>query len=228
MYCPKCGNVIPDTANFCNVCGAPVSGGQPYADAAQVPVQHGGDSTNGSFSAPPYEYNDAPVYGNQNNGYNYDANGTMQPEPGMKWYGFVINFQLFVSALFGLYNAYQYLTGRIYALDSVSVSQIYSYFRGLRALDIVMGIAYIALAVFAIVTRQALAKLRKQGPTMLYAYLGFQILILVIYLIAGAGIANVPVSSLVNPGIIGNIGGIVLTLIVDFIYFNKRSYLFVN
>lgn len=36
MFCGRCGNRLPATGNFCNVCGAPIAAGQPAR--AQTPV----------------------------------------------------------------------------------------------------------------------------------------------------------------------------------------------
>ena len=60
-------------------------------------------------------YNQAP----QQNMYNQQDMYIQTPqqpqkELGMKWFHFVIYFQLFVSALVGLWNGFQLLTGRIY------------------------------------------------------------------------------------------------------------------
>lgn len=36
MFCPKCGNSVPDGSAFCNRCGAAVSGSVPYCQATPV------------------------------------------------------------------------------------------------------------------------------------------------------------------------------------------------
>ena len=37
MFCPKCGNELPDTAAFCNACGATVEKKAPAAESATKP-----------------------------------------------------------------------------------------------------------------------------------------------------------------------------------------------
>ena len=38
MFCPKCGNNLPDNATFCNVCGTPMNNNQPMPP--QQPQQY--------------------------------------------------------------------------------------------------------------------------------------------------------------------------------------------
>ena len=38
MFCPKCGNELPDTAAFCNACGATIEKKDPVASTAAKPV----------------------------------------------------------------------------------------------------------------------------------------------------------------------------------------------
>ena len=103
----------------------------------------------------------------------------------MKWFHFVIYFQLFVSALVGLWNGFQLLTGRIYGENT---DRVYSYFSGLKGVDTIIGICYIAIAIFALVTRFMLADFKKCGPAM---YIGMQVAGLIISIAYIASVTSI-------------------------------------
>lgn len=99
--CNNCGNQISDGQLTCPVCGAYTGAGAQANN--QTPQQN--------------------MY-NQQDMYNQTPQQP-QKELGMKWFHFVIYFQLFVSALVGLWNGFQLLTGRIYGENT---DRVYSYF----------------------------------------------------------------------------------------------------
>ena len=142
--CNNCGNQISDGQLTCPVCGAYTGAGAQANN--QTPQQN--------------------MY-NQQDMYNQTPQQP-QKELGMKWFHFVIYFQLFVSALVGLWNGFQLLTGRIYGENT---DRVYSYFSGLKGVDTIIGICYIAIAIFALVTRFMLADFKKSGPAI---YIGKQ------------------------------------------------------
>ena len=106
--CNNCGNQISDGQLTCPVCGAYTGAGAQANN--QTPQQN--------------------MY-NQQDMYNQTPQQP-QKELGMKWFHFVIYFQLFVSALVGLWNGFQLLTGRIYGENT---DRVYSYFSGLKGVD---------------------------------------------------------------------------------------------
>ena len=77
----------------------------------------------------------------------------------MKWYKFVIYFQLFAAAVFNVGAGIIFFTGSHYGLDSFELKLFYGVLSNLKTLDICMGIVSIFLAVFAIIVRQKLAHL---------------------------------------------------------------------
>ena len=72
-----------------------------------------------------------------------------QFEKPMKWYKFVIYFQLFAAAVFNVGAGIIFFTGSHYGLDSFELKLFYGVLSNLKTLDICMGIVSIFLAVFA-------------------------------------------------------------------------------
>lgn len=146
------------------------------------------------------------------------------PEYPMKWYKFLINFLLFASAVLNLINGFRYLTGAIYG--DVNPELVYAFFDGLKPLDMVVGVACIALAIFAIYTRMRLANFKKDAPKCVYAlYIAGAAISLIYVLIAQAVIG---VDGGIPAETIGSIVGSGVMVICNYTYFQKRQSLFVN
>ena len=158
----------------------------------------------------------------------------------MNWYKFVIYFMLFLSALGNIISAVQHFTGsNITAMigEPVNIEWIYAVFPSLRFLLYFCGIASLAMAVLAIITRQWLAHFDKRGITgllLLYAGTG---LISLIYIIGFMSIFSPALGTLGSDefaavmGVmiffaIAIIAGAVLMIVLNRIYFRKRAHLF--
>lgn len=107
--------------------------------------------------------NDAYV---QQNDYNQNMQTTVNNEMPMKWFKFVIYFQLFAGALIGAVNAARYLTGSIYGTDAKSV---YLVFPALGTADKMYGVIVLLLAAMAIFVRMQLAKYKLNASTFYIA-----------------------------------------------------------
>lgn len=138
----------------------------------------------------------------------------------MKWFKFIIYFQLIASAVLNVINGISYLTGSIYSGNDF----VYIVFPSLMYLDKIYGVCTIVMAIFAIFVRTKLAKFRKGAIKLYYAFLIAATIVNSIYLIVLKSI--VP-----SVGIASNIGsiiGFVILLVINNIYFKKREHLFVN
>lgn len=168
-------------------------------------------------------YNQAPQQNmyNQQDMYNQTSQQP-QKELGMKWFHFVIYFQLFVSALVGLWNGFQLLTGRIYGENT---DRVYSYFSGLKGVDTIIGICYIAIAIFALVTRFMLADFKKCGPAM---YIGMQVAGLIISIAYIASVTSIVdgLTEYIASSTYGTMAVSIVMLICNIVYFKKRKHLF--
>ena len=206
MYCSNCGGLVPDGQYTCPNCGAYVgSTGQTY-NAPNQNMQQG------------YYQNNIPY-----------TQQSVQPELGMKWFKFVIYFQLFLSALVNIINGFRISTGLHYGVTSRQLDYIYNHFDGLKMLDVCIGICIVVLGVLALITRFMLSGYKKCGPSMYIGLLIANIVIGFIYIAAFYFIV-----SSVSPDV--SISGDTfitletnLTLLVlNIIYFKKRKHLFVN
>ena len=206
MYCSNCGGLVPDGQYTCPNCGAYVgSTGQTY-NAPNQNMQQGYYQNNISYTQQ-----------------------SVQPELGMKWFKFVIYFQLFLSALVNIINGFRISTGLHYGVTSRQLDYIYNHFDGLKMLDVCIGICIVVLGVLALITRFMLSGYKKCGPSMYIGLLIANIVIGFIYIAAFYFIV-----SSVSPDV--SISGDTfitletnLTLLVlNIIYFKKRKHLFVN
>lgn len=199
MLCPYCGKEVQENAVFCIYCGKPLSAPSPYP---QQP-------------APPYQPN-APMY--------------PQPEyylP-MKWYKFLIYFSLFAGAVLNALTGISYLTGSVYAtlghgyVDAAAVYDFYG--ETLQMLDLVFGVALIALAAFGIYTRFQLAGFKRNAPLFLYTLYAASTLLPLIYNIAVFLLFGIDVDFASE---IGSLVGVAINIWLNFIYFRKRAHMFI-
>ena len=206
MYCFKCGKEIQGNPVYCPNCGATL----------------GETDKSTPFSSYPSEENSLVQAESANvvsDGY---AAGEAQPVLGMKWFKFIIYFQLWAGMLVYLVTAGKYLTGAYY---EGSAEMVYDFFPALQPLDIVMGVFCLALAVYAVVVQRALAKFRAKGPMMYY----------LIYIVSTAGtvlyllIASIILGqSVFTAEVAGSIIGSLVMIFINIPYFNNRKHLFVN
>ncbi len=213
MYCRFCGTKIPDNVKFCPECGAnlaPASApsAAPEESAPAVPMA----PENAAAPAMPHGTPDPAA-----------AIGVIAtPQRGMKWFKFIIYFQLWASLLSALIAAEKYFTGAYY---EGYADWAYSFYCGLRELDICMGILYIALGVYAVFVQRSLAKLRAKGPVMYYSFCAASIALALLNVIAASLIVGY---SLFSADIAAELAPSVILLFINIRYFNNRKHLFVN
>ena len=216
MYCRFCGTKIPDNVKFCPECGANLAPVPSAAPEESAPAAPAAPEIPTPFDPTPYD--PAP--------YSADsfasADVAAAPQRGMKWFKFIIYFQLWASMLVYLVTAGKYLTGAYY---EGSAEMVYDFFPALQPLDIVMGVFCLALAVYAVVVQRALAKFRAKGPMMYYLMYIVNTAVTVLYLIIGSIIIG---QSAFTAEVAGSIIGSLVMLFVNIPYFNNRKHLFVN
>lgn len=212
MFCRFCGTQIPDSVKFCPNCGANLAPAAP----AETPASNG------------YTFTPAPAAPEQNAmpSCTYTApvptSASAAPVRGMKWFKFIIYFQLWVGMLANLVDAGKYFTGGFYEGNA---ELAYAYYPALKLLDIVMGIFCLTFAVYAVVVQRSLAKFRAKGPKMYYILLGASIAVTLLYLLVGSIILGESVFSLdIGVSLIVS----VVMIFVNIQYFNNRGHLFVN
>ena len=213
MYCRFCGTKIPDNVKFCPECGAnlaPASApsAAPEESAPAVPMA----PENAAAPAMPHGTPDPAA-----------AIGVIAtPQRGMKWFKFIIYFQLWAGMLVNLVTAVKYFTGAYY---EGSAEMVYTFFPALQPLDIVMGVFCLALAVYAVVVQRALAKFRTKGPMMYYLMYIVSTASTVLYLLIGSLIIG---QSAFTAETAGSFTGSLFMIFINIPYFNNRKHLFVN
>lgn len=219
MFCQHCGKESEETNRFCPYCGQPVQQSsipnqkapsqQPYSVSGQQNQQQYG--TGGYSPQSSYTYNTTP-------------SAPFSQQLPMKWYNFVIWFQLFVSALFSLYNAVRYFTGAHYGEGSAELVYFF-YGNGLKVLDIVMGICSVICIGWAIYARQQLRHYKRQAPMIYIVYLGFNVVTTIVYLVC---ISVITQEFLLDVRSMANLAGNIVMIVLNVVYFQKRSSLFVG
>lgn len=216
MYCRFCGTKIPDNVKFCPECGANLAPVPSAAPEESAPAAPAAPEIPTPFDPTPYDpapYSADPFA---------SADVAAAPQRGMKWFKFIIYFQLWAGMLVNLVTAGKYFTGAYYEGNA---EMVYRFFPALQPLDIVMGVVCLALAVYAVVVQRALAKFRAKGPMMYYLMYIVNTAATVLYLIIGSIIIG---QSVFTAEVAGSIIGSLVMIFINIPYFNNRKHLFVN
>ena len=216
MYCQFCGTKIPDNVKFCPECGANLAPVPSAAPEESAPAAPAAPEIPTPFDPTPFD----PAPDSADSFASADV--AAAPRRGMKWFKFIIYFQLWAGMLVNLVTAGKYFTGAYYEGNA---EMVYRFFPALQPLDIVMGVVCLALAVYAVVVQRALAKFRAKGPMMYYLMYIVNTAVTVLYLIIGSIIIG---QSAFTAEVAGSIIGSIVMLFVNIPYFNNRKHLFVN
>ena len=213
MLCPNCGSLLTDGSRFCPYCGSQLEA-QPAQETA--PVRSEPYVTQEDPRTPP-RYDVIPA--------DPLPADPMHDPRGMKWFKFIIYFQLFASAALNLLNAFQLFTGAQYEGQA---ERVYLLFPGLKTADLLYGALCLVMAALAIYVRFRLAKFRQNGPKLYYTLLIVAIVGALLYLFLAGAAMGQPVSELLDGNVLITILSGAFLLIVNMIYFGKRMDLFVN
>lgn len=221
MYCPNCRSQLIDGSIYCPVCGTQL------AQAQQVNYQQM------NYQQPVQQMNyQQPVQPQMVNNGNYvqqPVQPQMQQKPlGMKWFKFLIYFQLFVASLVSLLTGVFLFTGKIYTGASAEeVELLYMYFPNLKTFNLCMGVVYVVLCILYLVTRFMLSGYRKAGPAMLIAmYVGSLLISVLLVLITLQLVGGVVYE--INITTITSVITSIVMIVCNIIYFKKRKHLFIN
>lgn len=215
MYCEKCGARVPDDLEFCSSCGARL-----LFRLKPSTAQNQG-------------YNQQQSQSTYQSNYQQEFASSDPADYKMKWFKLLIYFSLFASAIFNCFNAWRYLTGSVYEslgdiyelYGSNAGAAVYYVYPGLKAADVVYGIAVIAIAVFSVYTRFQLSGYKKNGPMCLLVLYAFNAIVAVVYVLAGSAIIG---QNCMDASTIATVASSVVMILANRTYFNKRKSLFVN
>ena len=153
-----------------------------------------------------------------------DSQVLPSPDMPMKWHKFLIYFLLWVSAVTFAFQAYQYLTGNVHQGNRALV---YSYYSGMQAADIMLGLVFAGLAGYAVATRMALANYKAAGPGHLIRMYVINLAAQLLYVLFVSAVTHISFSTLLYNSW-GSVFGAVLGIFLHRIYYAKRAHLFVN
>ena len=159
-----------------------------------------------------------------------DEDGLIHPKRPMKWFKFLIYFSLWAGAILNIGNGIMTMSGMQYETEpEVTAELVYAFFKELKTIDLLYGIALIAFAVYMIVIRFRLAGYYKNGPAMFISAYVIALLINVAYYATVLIVVPEAVEvATVVATIVGNVIGNGLMIVLNSIYFKKRKHLFVK
>ena len=216
MFCTNCGRQLANGSTYCPFCGTALAP-RPEQPTELKPETPPAFDPNSSYPQPLNAYGQQPAR-------HVPADPKNDPR-GMKWFKFIIYFQLFANALLNLVNAVTVFTGAHY---QGSADLVYSVFPAERAVDIIYGILCLALAAFGIYVRFLLAAFRRNGPGLYLGLIAANILVPVLYMLFSSLVTHIPLTSLLDLNGILSLAANVIMLVVNKIYFDRRKDLFVS
>lgn len=221
MYCPNCRSQLIDGSIYCPVCGTQLAQVQ-QVNYQQMDYQQPVQQMN-------YQQPVQPQMVSNGNYVQQPAQPQMQRKPlGMKWFKFLIYFQLFMASLVSLLTGVFLFTGKIYTGASAEeVELLYMYFPNLKIFNLCMGVVYVVLCILYLITRFMLSGYRKAGPAMLIAmYVGSFLISVLLVLITLQFVGGVVYE--INVTTIASIITSIIMIVCNIIYFKKRKHLFIN
>lgn len=163
-----------------------------------------------------------------------------QFEKPMKWYKFVIYFQLFAVAVIEVFMAIACFSGSdvilagLFDYDETVPRILYEIVNGLPIVLTCKGIISIFMAVLAIITRQKLACFDEQGPKLyvnlclINAGITFLYIVIIIAMISQALGTTDGMATTIAEKVGENCTVSIVLYVLNRIYFNKRKEYFVN
>lgn len=144
----------------------------------------------------------------------------------MRWHKFLIFF-LILSTLSAFGNALKMFTGLNHG-SYYDAQLYYKTFSGLKYLDVFGGIVLIIIAVLTIVTAVSLKKYKRGGPTLLVVQYAMCAIFRPLYAILCSIITKLPIEDLLDLSMPLIIVVFIIFIILNMIYYKKRTHLFVN
>ena len=160
----------------------------------------------------------------------WDAGGQnsfQQPQLPMKWHKFLIYFWLWLQALVCVGSAGQVMSGLIFGSQEIG-EQVFQTYASMKPLCTAIGVAYLILAVYVIYTRFQLARLKSGAPGKLLLIFVFSLVLNLAFIIGAAAVSGVAITDLMDSQFAGSVAMIIVMLLANKNYYDKRAHLFVN
>ncbi len=218
-FCPSCGNCCEDNQVFCTCCGTKlpdVENQQPTWQSApqQAPTY------NQQYPQQPYNqqpYNTQPVYG-------------MNVGENMKWFKFIIYFQLFAAAVVQIFTGIHLLMENA-QFSSQGVSE---FFQSYIVTNVIFAIISFACGAWAFFVRSRLAKFKAGAPKLYLIFIAaitvstLSYVLIVNGIFSSMGFIGANAITIDWVSIISSVTTNIVIIVINYIYFKKRSPLFVN
>ena len=199
MECRNCGSVVPDDAKFCTSCGTALN-------TEEVMSVNKVDSSR--FS----EFK--------------KANAKDHTSHGMKWFKFIIYFQLFFSAFLYGCNALALFFGWFYVIDGSNYQTlIYLYYPIMKFVDYFIAFSNLALLVYSFYVRQSLAKFKTNAIKLYFILYYVSITVSLVYIVVSSLVSG---ANTLTVGVVFNLTVSIAMIAINKYYFSKRNQLFIN
>ena len=196
--CINCGAEIEDRNKFCPHCGIRCESGEENESLVTTPIESVPEARN-------------------------ESEQQILTHP-MKWHNFLMVIMI-LGGIVTIANGLNTMMGSEYLSSGYNSTQVYRVYPGLKSCDTLYGIAMIAIGVFEFIVRSRLSKFRSNGPSSLKIMYVLSIIANLIYLAWASSATGI---SLFTSSNTGSLVASVLFLIINSVYYSKRSDLFVN
>ena len=233
MFCTNCGKPLPDDSAFCSRCGkstavrAPAPAPPPVYTPQQTYIapQPAPVAPQPAPVVPPAQPRYAPAQPY------YATPPRVAAPPSMKWFKFLINFYLFFNSTACIISGVAIALG----LERENAALLYHAVPGLQLFEINIGVLYVLLGTFGVLTRFRLSGRYRNGPKFLAAFFIASSAWEAQYL-AGNFIFTPNVFAFtdvfsvlsVSWDVVTTIGMPLALLFINLAYFKKRAFLFVK
>lgn len=235
MFCPNCGAQLPEGSVFCTNCGAKLA--EPQQQPQQQYQQPQQPQQQYQQQQQPYQQPQGGGYPQQPQQYQQPVYSSLQNAGGdprykgfpMGWHKFLCYFALWASALLNVITGISVMSGSQYG-GSYEKELVYRVFSSMKTADTLYGLIILASGILAAVTAFFLLKLKKNGPTLLtviYVLVAAGSLLYTFMVINALSGTGTDTSELTAQAIMQLVVSVIM-IIVNRIYYNKRSSLFVN
>lgn len=224
MRCPNCGQRLSENVSRCPSCGLIFTEEERMLMREEQTAQETRPEEEVYTAEESEQYQEpAAATWPVRRGLFDDGLPDAEPYHGrMKWYLFVINIQLILSAISFGFNGFLYLGGSLYGDQT---GTLYGAYPGLGLLDKGYGIFALIMAVLTVFVRNKMKRYQKGAPGLLIMLYGLSLIGTIVYL----GIEMVIVKqNLVTSDLIISIAVSLFMICVNIYYFRKRNYLFCN
>ena len=144
---------------------------------------------------------------------------------GLKWAHFLAYFALWAGALLNIIIAVTVFTGSLYSSQGIEAEYVYAILPGLKPIDMIYGVALLAMAVLGVITAVSIIKYKKNAGTLVCAMYLISAIVVFIYTIGASSVLGQFAGT--SSSVVSIIGGIVM-FFVNKIYFGNRKDIFVN